>query len=485
MRIGHGGPLLGRAIRVRAVSVCLGLGPLLIGPLGLPVELLGAWLRGEADHVGLLSAEAAAERLRLSAMRNELADGALRLAAKRQIDARDLKAEFAETGGNSIELKVGGDEFWPALLVDLAAARSSIHINIFGIDADRTGWQLAEVLAQQARRGVRVRMIADGWAAHRHVALGWLLSGWSGPSATGDLFDHCRQAGVEILFYDRLTRALEAGALRDLLDVYHFDHRKYVIIDGRVAYIGGYTLQQHLLDRMYDVMARVRGTVVWQLQSMFLASFVENGGRLEDASLSQFRSTYFPWPEGDGPFSAGILANVVNGERCVTDAYLAEIAAARRYLYLMCPYVSDNTVIHALSAAARRGVDVRLVIPAQAENPLNSLNCRYHSQDLIAAGVAVYEYVGERGLGMLHAKALARDDAFGTVGSCNLDALALWYNFEVNLVSRDRAFVRDVREQVFDRALAVSRRLQRLHSGWRYYYVMIGGRLTELLDQVD
>lgn len=403
----------------------------------------------------------------------------------RTITAADFVAGFPEARANRLELKIGGREFWPALMADLAKARSSIHVQIYGIDGDETGWQLAHVLADGARRGLRVRIIADRVGANLsvlHYAWAWLTGR---QPAVEELLDFCRKNGAEVVLHDRLTQALSAGSIGGLLDVYHFDHRKYYLIDGRVGYIGGFTMQADQLDQMYDAMVRVEGDVVWQLQSSFLASFLANGGTIENESESQVISRYFPSAAGAGRAAADILMNVPNRQHSVSDTYRAEIRAARDYLYVMSPYISDNGIVELLKDAARRGVKVCLVIPERAENAINSMNCQYHCQELIAAGVRVYEYVGERALGQLHGKALVRDDEVATVGSCNLDALALEYNFEAHVVSRDARFVQDVRRRLFEDAFRVSRRMQRLEPGWEWLYVQAAGRVLELLDGID
>lgn len=403
----------------------------------------------------------------------------------RTITARDFVAGFPETHANRLELKIGGHEFWPALLADVAGAQSSIHVQLYGMHADEAGWQFARILAQRARQGVRVRIVADRIGADLSVvnyALAWILGR---RPAMETLFAYCREHGIEVLVHDRWSQALRKGRLTDLFDWYHFDHRKFYVIDGRVAYVGGYTMRKELLEQMYDAMVRVEGEVVWQLQSSFLASFLDNGGRIEDESESRIIARYFPRVESMRRSAAAILMNLPNGRRSVSDTYRAEIRAARDYLYIMSPYISDNRIVELIKQAARRGVKVCLLIPERAENPINSLNCRYHCQDLVTAGVEVYEYVGERGLGQLHGKALVRDDVVATVGSCNLDALALEYNFEAHVISRDARFVHDVRQRLFEDAFRVSRRVQRLRPGWEWLYVNGGGRLLEVLDDID
>lgn len=396
--------------------------------------------------------------------------------SRAKVTEKDLDLSFAETNDNSLELQTG-ETFWQSVTRDIKAAKKSITIQMFGMEADKTGWEFAHMLAAKAREGVEVVLVADRVGA-RLVGPKNLVS----TTEEEKLFRFYQDNGIKVVFYDRVSKATSLG---QKLDFYHFDHRKKFIIDGKVGYVGGYTLQQSSRETKHDMMVKCQGSVVQQMQSGLLLSFLYNGGKLDAADEATLRAKFFPTPQNKGRSNARLAYNIPRGVHDVHDSYTRAIDKAQNYLYVINPYITNNDMVDRLCAAAKRGVDVRIVLPGKAENPLNDANTRLHFEKMQKAGVKIYLYQGEKGLGKVHAKGLIADDSFASIGSCNMDTMALRHNYESNVVSKDPDFVRQVRADLFERDFQVSTLYEPPKSWWERAKIKVKGGLTELLDRWD
>jgi len=387
---------------------------------------------------------------------------------------KDLDISFKETNDNSLELQTG-ETFWQSVTKDLESAKKSITIQMFGMEADKTGWEFAKLLAEKAKEGVEVILVADRSGA-RMAGLKNLTS----KTEEEKLFDFYKANGIKVVFYDRLTKATTAG---QKLDFFHFDHRKKFIIDGQIGYVGGYTLQQESREKKHDMMVRCQGSVVGQMQSGLLLSYLYNGGKLASNDAATVRDRFFPTPAKKGTSNARITYNIPRGVHDVHDDYKQQIDSAKDYLYIINPYITNKDLVERIAAAAKRGVDVRLVHPASAENPLNDANTRLYFEKLQKAGVKIYLYEGEKGLGKVHAKGLIADDKFASIGSCNMDTMALRHNYESNVASKDPEFVKQVRKDLFEKDFAVSKLYEPPTSLWQRIKLKTKGTLAKLLDR--
>ena len=206
----------------------------------------------------------------------------------------------------------------------------------------------------------------------------------------------------------------------------HIDHRKFVIVDGRIGWIGGAGIEDHFQDgRFHDLFVRVAGPVVGQLQLVFLAGFRWLGGSVPAADIESL----FPQVEADaGGVPAVVLHNAPGRYRPITDAIARLLDSANETLDVVNPYVTDRRMIRRIEEAARRGVRVRLFVPANANNWACAAAQRFHHAALLDAGVRILEYPT-----MLHAKAFVRDGEELLAGTCNLEAWSLKRFFEIDL----------------------------------------------------
>jgi cardiolipin synthase A/B len=332
------------------------------------------------------------------------------------VSRRELALAFDESSAETAEVLVEGRNFYPRILEDIASAKSSIHINQFGFRPGVVGDRFAAALLAKAKEGVTVRLLVDS-------------QGSDPERGTKELYDRLCAAGASVCVV-RATKPRAAfgplggdGALRwNLRALGHIDHRKVVVVDGRSGWVGGAGIEDHFEDgRFHDLFLRVTGPVVSQLQLVFVASFRWLGGELDDAA------SLFP-EQSPGTIPAVVLHNAPGRYRPITDAIAELLDGARETLDVVNPYVTDRGMIGRIEAAAKRGVRVRLFVPANANNWACAAAQQFHHAALLDAGVRILEHPA-----MLHAKAFVRDGEDVLAGTCNLEAWSLKRFFEIDL----------------------------------------------------
>jgi cardiolipin synthase A/B len=354
-----------------------------------------------------------------------VSEGSVREHARRLLEAsqvarQDLALAFSESRASSVDVHVEGRNFYPPMLADVASASSSVHINQFGFRPGVIGDAFADALVAKAAMGVPVRLVVDRQG--------------SDPERTSrTLYERLTSAGIEICVV-RATKPRAPfgplgtdGATRwNLRGLGHIDHRKFVIVDGRIGWIGGAGIEDHFQDgRFHDLFVRVAGPVVAQLQLVFLAGFRWLGGAVSAAEVE----TLFPELDaGSEAVPALVLHNAPGRYRPITDAIARLLESANETLDVINPYVTDRGMIRRIEDAARRGVRVRLFVPANANNWACAAAQRFHHAKLLDAGVRILEYPT-----MLHAKAFVRDREELLAGTCNLEAWSLKRFFEIDL----------------------------------------------------
>jgi cardiolipin synthase len=329
------------------------------------------------------------------------------------------------------------------MLDDLAAATSSIHINQFGFRPGIIGESFAEALAAKAREGVIVRLVVD-------------RQGSDPERGSRELYERLTAAGVHVCVV-RATKARAAfgplgtdGDVRwNLGTLGHIDHRKLLVIDGRIGWIGGAGIEDHFQDgRFHDLFVRFTGPVVAQLQLVFIASFRWLGGTIAPEELDALLP---PLDGSAAPVPAIVLHNAPGRYRPITDAIRGLLDEATETLDVVNPYVTDRGMIRRIEQAARRGVRVRLFVPADANNWACAAAQQFHHGRLLDAGVRILGYPT-----MLHAKAFVRDGEELLAGTCNLEAWSLKRFFEIDLRLRSRALAAQFDERFSQPAEAVS-----------------------------
>ena len=331
-----------------------------------------------------------------------------------------LAIGFSESRASSVETLVEGRSFYPRMLEDIASASSSVHINQFGFRPGVAGDAFAEALVAKAAEGVPVRLVVD-------------RQGSDPERSSGVFYDRLTGAGVQVCVVRATKPRSRAGQLGaggamhwNLGGLGHIDHRKFTVVDGRIGWVGGAGIEDHFQDgRFHDLFLRVTGPVVNQLQLVFLASFRWLGGEIPVAEIE----TLFPSLEaGAESVPAVVLHNAPGRYRPITAAIARVLENARETLDVVNPYVTDRGMIRRMEQAARRGVRVRLFVPANANNWACAAAQQFHHGALLDAGVRILEYPA-----MLHAKAFVRDGEELLAGTCNLEAWSLKRFFEIDL----------------------------------------------------
>ncbi len=361
----------------------------------------------------------------------------------RPVALRDLAVRFPESSASSVEVLVEGTAFYPPMLDDIRSASSSVHINQFGFRPGEVGDAFAEVLVEKAREGIPVRLVVD-------------RQGSDPEGGTRPFYDRLTAAGVEVCVV-RATKARApfgplgspGGTRWNLRALGHIDHRKVVIVDGRIGWVGGAGIEDHFADgRFHDLFLRVTGPVVCQLQLVFLGGFRWLGGAVPVSELDDL----LPTPKGgEAPIPVTVLHNAPGGFRPITDAIRELLDGAGNTLDVVNPYVTDRGMIRRIERAARRGVRVRLFVPANANNWACAAAQQFHHATLLDAGVRILEYPA-----MLHAKAFVRDGEDLLAGTCNLEAWSLKRFFEIDLLVRSPAVAAQFDERFSAPAESVS-----------------------------
>lgn len=299
-----------------------------------------------------------------------------------------------------------GDRLYAAMLADIAAAERHIRLESYIFAGDTVGWRFAEALAERARAGVTVQVHVDSAGAL-----------WQG---TARLFRYLGEHGVD-------TRWFHRWRWRRPWRYNRRNHRKLLVVDGTTVYVGGFNLHRESSQAAYgdrrwrDVHVRVDGALG------------ADAARLFDDLWRARRHTMAPPWRGDLRLVPNANGHCRRELHCL---YLDALRGAERSIDIVTPYfVPDHHLRDALAAAARRGVAVRVLLPARSDNPLTELAARALAAPLLAAGVRFFEYLPR----MLHGKLMLVDDCWATVGSANVDYRSFFINQELNLVCREPA----------------------------------------------
>jgi cardiolipin synthase len=323
---------------------------------------------------------------------------------------------------NHVRLLHDGAEAIPAMLAAIAGAREEVLVEMYWFGSDRTGRAFATALIARARTGVRVHILYD--------AVGSIES-------DDRMFDDLRDAGASVYEYNPVA---PWRARFKLHLINRRDHRKLVVVDGRVAYTGGLNLgdpwapiSEGGLGYRDDVL-EVRGTAALELRALFYRAFPV---RPRPIALPTLPDTHT---------EVTVLATDYWVERRgIYDGYLNAIARAEREVVIANSYfIPKKRVIRALGRAVDRGVRVRVLLPGPTDVQIARLASQHLYERLLRAGVEIYEWRA----GILHAKSAVVDDQWCTTGSFNFDARSLHNNLELNLAVNCPEVAKALRERL-------------------------------------
>jgi len=329
--------------------------------------------------------------------------------------------------GNRLALLNSGAEYFPALISAIQGARQEVHLESYIFEDDDTGRAVADALGQAAQRGVVVRVLTDGFGSRDFV---------------DTLMPGLLAAGVQAMVYrpDIARFRLRRHRLRRL-------HRKLVVVDGQIAFVGGINViddlnTPHQTPPRYDYAVRVEGPLLLPIQHAVRHLW-------EIVVWANFRHRYrVTRPEkstlrpGGGQDAAFLVRDSLRHRRDIEEAYLEAIAEAREDILIANAYfLPGRRFRHALNDATRRGVRVTILLQGRVEYRLMYYATQALYAKLLGAGIRIFEYRRS----FLHAKVAVIDTLWATVGSSNIDPFSLLLAKEANVVVRDANFAQELR----------------------------------------
>jgi cardiolipin synthase A/B len=404
---------------------------------------------------------------------------ASKLASRRWANASaDLKMlavlEEQATGvpliaGNKVTLLFDGPATMREMMAAVRGATSTINLETYIFDQDQIGREFADLLIEKRRQGVIVNLMYDSVGA-----LGT-------PQA---FFDRMKSAGINVLAFNPVNPAARPGKW----ELNNRDHRKVLVVDGRIGFTGGINISSTYANSSFfrsrqkpekngnqkvgwrDTHVKIEGPAVANMQYDFINNWVsQQAGELAPAN-------YFPPLTAQGDKIVRVLASEPDRESPIYKALLVAIGEAKKSIHITASYfVPDQQVVDALCAAARRGVDVKLVLPGVSDHSLVFHAGQSYYEPLLEAGVQIYQLK----VAILHAKTAVIDSAWSTIGSANIDRRSFIHNYELNVVVLDPAFGLDM-ESAFNEDLRDSKQVTR--EQWKHRPV--SDRIKEWLGRL-
>jgi len=331
------------------------------------------------------------------------------------------------TSDNEVEYYNEGDRLFKDMLEEIKAAKRFVHMEFYIIRNDRLAKEFAQALAQKAKEGVEVKLLMDAVGCHK---------------LPKKFFKELTDAGGRTAeFFPSPIRSLN-------LDMNNRNHRKLLILDGDTAFIGGYNIGleyqgEGKLGHWRDDMVRVRGSGSISAEKRFVLDWnfaAKDHIKVED---------YAPTKPGSGK----AILQVVSGgpdtdAKPIEEQYVKMITSAKEYVYIQTPYfVPSEAVIAALVAAAKSGVEVRVMMPSKPDHPFVYWASLFNAGEVLQSRVRIHQFKKE---GFIHAKVLVMDDAVASIGSANFDRRSFELNFETNAVVYDKEFAQKVKSAYID-----------------------------------
>lgn len=324
-----------------------------------------------------------------------------------------------------------GETLFKELLLELEKAEQYIFLEFFIVQEGVMWDSILTILKRKAADGVKVRLIYDD--------IGCFLL------LPNDYPKQMKQAGIECVRFNPFRPLLTATQNNR-------DHRKIISIDGKVAYTGGANLADEYINAIEkhgywkDAGILVDGNAAWSFTVMFLEMWQICTGVQEDFSV------YYPWSDRSCEIcSEGFVQpyadSPLDSENVGEHVYLQILNQAHEYVYITTPYlIVDDSVVSALVLAAKRGVDVKIVVPHRWDKRLIHMTTRSYYRQLIQAGIQVFEYEP----GFMHAKTFVCDDRVATVGTTNLDFRSLYLHFECGALLFNNSTIIDIKNDFLD-----------------------------------
>jgi cardiolipin synthase A/B len=343
-------------------------------------------------------------------------------------------------GGNRIELLFNGDETFPVMLRDIKTAKSTITFAQYLYEDGSISYEFAQAFSDRCRAGVQAHILIDNQGSQK---------------IPGEIPAMMRDAGCHVEFFRRVE-AQQVFLPWKLLKYNYRNHRRVLVIDGRVGFTGGYGISEawtgdgRTEDHWRETNARVEGPVVKYLQAAFTESWLEATGALLGGD------GYFPRLEPRGKVSAQMVkSSPIGGSFQNYMLFLLSITSAKKSILITNSYfIPDDTMIEALLKAAARGVRVVILVPGKIDHQITYRASRSNYGRMLLGGIQIFEYMPA----LMHAKTMVVDGVWATVGSTNFDNRSFALNEELNLTVYDSGIAQRL-EEAFEQDLKYSRKI--------------------------
>lgn len=333
--------------------------------------------------------------------------------------------------GNKVSLLFDGPQTMTAMIEAIGQARSTINFETYIFDQDQLGQRFADLLIEKQRAGVQVNIIYDS------------VGSIGTPT---EFFERMRASGIRLVEFNPVNPLKRFGRWQ----LNHRDHRKILVVDGKVAFTGGVNISAAYANSSLfrsrrrseagpvgwrDTHVRIEGPAVASLQLLFLQTWsTQHAEDLPDLD-------YFPKLEAAGDKTVHVLSSQPDGDYSLYKAYILAIQQARKSIHITTPYFTpDRQLVEALIAAAKRGVDVSLILPSVIDSGLVFHAGQSFYTQLLSAGIRIYQLQ----ISVLHAKTAVIDGSWSTVGSANMDIRSFLHNYEANVIVIDDQFGREM-----------------------------------------
>lgn len=341
-------------------------------------------------------------------------------------------AKFPVTTGNSAELLIDGEETFDAIFKAIASAEEYILVQFYIIKNDELGRKFRDALIERAKQGVRIYVLYDEVGSHKLKA---------------DYTNPLKDAGVYI--YPFNTTQGDGNRFR----LNFRNHRKVVVVDGDVAFVGGHNVgdeylgKDPILSPWRDTHVQVSGPVVQFVQVSFVEDWIWARGSDRSVTFEgEHALSWLPKASTDGDINALCLPSGPADElETCTLFFLNLINSAKDRIWIVSPYfVPDEQLMSALQLAALRGIDVQVLIPENPDQQLVYYSSFSYLEEAEKAGVQVYRYKP----GFLHQKVVLVDDNSSVIGTANFDNRSMRLNFEISMLFIDREFAKEVEKML-------------------------------------
>lgn len=343
---------------------------------------------------------------------------------------------------SSTEFLTSGEEFFEQLVIELRAAEKFIFLEFFIIEEGVMWNTILDILIDKAKKGVDVRVIYDDFGCMSKLPVGYNRK--------------LEEMGIKCCVFNPFIPILS-------LHLNNRDHRKIAVIDGRAAFTGGVNLADEYINKIEkfghwrDSGIKIKGDAVWSFTVMFLSMWTYLKKEKEDYSKF-IPDTLYDKSECYGyvqPFDDSPL----DDEHVSEAVYLNLINQAEKYIYIETPYlIADNKMMVALSLAAKRGVDVRILTPNTPDKKYAFAVTQSSYEELLESGVSIYQYTP----GFNHGKTFVVDDEYAVVGTINLDYRSLYLHFECGVWMYNTKSVEQVKNSTLE-ALKISKKITLEH----------------------